>query len=66
MPIIGAAPVSPYDRKILRLAFLDPDIQRDIIKGRQPQGLNLQALAAMALPLDWSAQRLALNWPATS
>ncbi|RVQ64892.1 recombinase family protein [Croceicoccus ponticola] len=66
MPVISAAPVSPYDRKILRLAFLAPDIQRGIIEGRQPHGLNLQTLIGMALPLDWSAQRHILDWPTRS
>ena len=64
MPIISKAPVSPYDRKILRLAFLAPDIQRSIIEGRQPPGFNLQTLIGMVLPLDWAAQRIALAWPA--
>lgn len=66
MPVISAAPISPYDRKILRLAFLAPDIQRGIIEGRHPHGLNLQTLIGMALPLDWSAQRHILDWPTRS
>ncbi len=57
MPIVDAAPSSPYLRRLMRLAFLAPDIQRDILDGRQPRSLNLEALMAMELPLDWSAQR---------
>jgi hypothetical protein len=36
MPTVAASPVSPYDRRILRLAFLAPDLQREIIAGLQP------------------------------
>ena len=57
MPIADAAPSSPYLRRLMRLAFLAPDIQRDILDGRQPRSLNLEALMAMELPLDWCAQR---------
>ena len=44
-PVIHTAPVSPYERMILRLAFLAPDIQRDILKGEpafgvQPRGVQ--------------------------
>ena len=64
MPIVERAPVSLYDRRILRLAFLAPDIQCDIIAGRQPPALNLEQLMQMALPIAWSEQRKALGWPA--
>jgi len=46
-----------YDRRLLRLAFLAPDIQRAILDGRQPSGLTLQALRAMELPISWDEQR---------
>ena len=62
-PIIERAPVSLYDRRILRLAFLAPDIQRDILGGRQPPALNLERLMQMPLPLAWSKQREVLGWP---
>ncbi|MEM6914398.1 MAG: hypothetical protein AAF511_10525, partial [Pseudomonadota bacterium] len=62
MPLIGAAPASPYDRAILRLAFLAPDIQRAILDGRLPHHLNLQALRKMDIPLSWSAQRKELGF----
>ena len=62
MPSIGAAPVSPYDRAILRLAFLAPDIQRAILDGRQPHHLNLEAFRKIDTPLNWSAQRKALGF----
>jgi site-specific DNA recombinase len=63
MPLIGAAPTSPYDRKLVRLALLAPDIQRGIIEGRQPAGLTLQAFINSDVPAGWHDQRVALGWP---
>lgn len=62
LPTIGAAPTSPYDRGILRLAFLAPDIQQAILDGRQPHHLNLEALKSIELPLSWSQQRDVLRF----
>lgn len=56
-PVLHAAPASPYDRRILRLAFLAPDIQRAIVKGTLPQRINLEYLVHSEIPLDWEAQR---------
>ena len=61
-PMLEAAPLSIYERKILRLALLAPDIQRDIITGRQPRGFNLEAFVNGDVPLAWPAQRQALGW----
>ena len=62
--IVHTAPISPYDRKVLRLAFLAPDLQRDILAGRQPAKLTLEALIHHPIPLAWSEQRHALGWTA--
>lgn len=62
MPVIDSAPVSPYDRNILRLAFLAPDIQRAILAGLQPLHLNLEAIRKINVPLAWSQQRFALGF----
>ena len=62
MPLIDAAPRSPYDRRLLRLAFLAPDLQRAIIEGTQPRHINLEYLVRREIPLEWSAQRHALAW----
>lgn len=62
MPMIDSAPRSPYDRAILRLAFLAPDIQRAILEGRQPTHLNLESLKAIDLPFAWSKQREVLGF----
>jgi DNA invertase Pin-like site-specific DNA recombinase len=61
-PIISAAPTSPYERRLLRLAFLAPDIQQAILAGRQPPSLNLEQLIHHDLPLAWSRQREMLGF----
>jgi site-specific DNA recombinase len=66
MPLLDAAPLSPYDRKLVRLAFLAPDIQRAIIEGRQPAGFTLHAFIKMDVPAGWQDHRVALGWPGSS
>jgi site-specific DNA recombinase len=63
MPFITSSPSMPYDRKILALAFLAPNIQRGILTGKQPPMLNLERLTRLSLPLDWHEQRKMLGWP---
>ena len=60
LPVMDASPGSPYDRSILRLAFLAPNIQRAILDGRQPLHLNLEKLKKTAIPLAWPKQRKVL------
>jgi site-specific DNA recombinase len=55
------SPISYYDRKLCRLAFLAPDIQRRIFEGRQPPSLNLERLFARPIPTCWNAQRRLLG-----
>lgn len=62
-PIIVTAPTSPYERRLLRLAFLAPDIQQAILAGRQPRSLNLEQLIHRDLPIAWSRQRETLGFP---
>lgn len=62
LPTMEAAPTSPYDRNILRLAFLAPDIQQAILDGRQPHHLHLETLKSIELPLNWSRQRELLRF----
>jgi DNA invertase Pin-like site-specific DNA recombinase len=45
-----------YVRRILRLAFLAPDIVESIAEGRQPRGLTLDRLLS-PVPLAWTEQR---------
>ena len=55
-PVLEAIPASPYHRRLLRLAFLAPELQRAILAGRQPPGLTLKHLLEQRLPLLWSEQ----------
>jgi DNA invertase Pin-like site-specific DNA recombinase len=47
---------SAYDRKLMRLAFLAPDVQTAILTGGQPQGLFLKTLLGEPFPACWSDQ----------
>jgi hypothetical protein len=51
-----------YVTRILRLAYLAPDIIEAILAGRQPGELTLARLLKIDLPLDWHAQREALRF----
>jgi len=53
-----------YVRRLVRLAFLAPDIQQAIVEGQQPTGLSLERLVRSDLPLRWSEQRRLLGFPA--
>ena len=53
----GSAGLVSYERRILRLAFLAPDLQRDIIAGRQPAHANLEFLMKREIPVAWGRQR---------
>ena len=55
-----------HARKILRLAFLAPDIQQAILAGRQPVTLTLTALTETELPLLWTEQRRVLGFAASA
>ena len=50
-----------YERNLRRLAFLSPDLQRDIVHGRRPIGLTLAKLIAEDPPLLWREQALWLQ-----
>ncbi|HEY5378375.1 MAG TPA: recombinase family protein [Pseudolabrys sp.] len=50
-----------YVRRILRLAYLAPDITEAIAEGRQPRSLKLQKLLC-PLPLSWPEQRKSLGF----
>ena len=56
-PIIEAMPGPRYQRRLLRLIFLSPDIQRAILAGRQPAGLRLEDLVRSEIPADWTEQQ---------
>ena len=55
-----------HARRILRLAFLAPDIQQAILAGRQPVTMTLTALTETEFPLLWAEQRRALGLAAST
>jgi DNA invertase Pin-like site-specific DNA recombinase len=57
LPTLETAPGSPRGNRLVRLAFLAPDLQRAILDGRQPSRLTLAALIEGKMPLRWSEQR---------
>lgn len=54
---LDAAPDMIRARRMLRLAFLAPDLQRAILERRQPRGMTLARLIEIDIPLLWSEQR---------
>ena len=66
LPTLDVAPTSPYRRKLIRLALLAPDIQKQILDGRQPPGLTVSQLIACDLPLGWVEQRAMIQAMATN
>jgi len=60
--VLQVSPANPYERNFVRLAFLAPDLQAQILEGRQPCGLTLQRFIAADLPPAWDDQR---RWFAT-
>jgi len=61
VPIVEAVPGPRYQRRLLRLAFLSPEIQRAILAGRQPAGLRLEDLVRNSMPAAWDAQQDWIN-----
>jgi len=45
-----------YVRTRAQLAFLSPEIQKEILEGRQPLDLTLERIVRNPIPLDWDAQ----------
>lgn len=51
-----------YVGRLIRLAFLAPEIVESIVEGRQPATLTTETLTRrIELPLSWDSQRIALN-----
>jgi hypothetical protein len=50
-------PADSYQRQLVRLAFLAPDIQEAIVAGTLPPGLTLESLLSGPLPVSWAKQR---------
>ena len=61
LPVLVTAPDTPYRRRLVRLAFLAPEIQRAIVEGRQSAGLTLAQLLKGPMPLDWPQQAVRIG-----
>lgn len=62
----AAGVTSSYFTRVLRLAYLAPDIVEAILDGLQPPHLTATRLVSMRnLPIDWPGQRTRLGFPAT-
>jgi site-specific DNA recombinase len=46
-----------YVTRVMRVAFLAPDLKRAILDGVQPTGLTLQRVQDQEMPLAWQRQR---------
>ena len=57
MPWLEESPKSPYERRLIMLAFLAPDIQKAILDGRQLASLMLERLIHGGVPPSWAEQR---------
>ena len=57
MPTLEESPKSPYERRLIMLAFLAPDIQKKILDGQQLPGLILEKLIHGGVPACWAEQR---------
>lgn len=57
LPVIEASPVKkPHERRLICLAFLAPDLQRDILLGKQPRRMTLAALLKNPPQMLWQGQ----------
>jgi hypothetical protein len=61
LPILDAAPDTPHRHKLVRLAFLAPDIQKAILAGHHSPDLTLASLLDGKFPTLWSEQRKMLG-----
>ncbi|MEW9920979.1 recombinase family protein [Marimonas sp. MJW-29] len=56
LPWLEASPTSPHQRRLVRLAFLAPELQAAILSGRQPEDLSLSKLLGAEFPISWAEQ----------
>ena len=61
-PVLNAAPTQSYKRLLVRLAFLAPDIQEDILAGKQPPEFTLERFIHGKVPACWEVQRQQYGW----
>lgn len=60
--LLERSPTNPYERILVSMAFLAPDLQAAILEGSQPARWQLEQLMAGALPFAWADQHRAFPW----
>jgi len=58
MPTLDVAPQTSHRHRIVRLAFLAPEIQAAILAGTQPRSMTLASLVRGTIPTLWADQLL--------
>ena len=54
---LNASPLHPEMRERIAIGLLAPDIQRALLTGKAPLGLDPEKLLSRDMPLDWEGQR---------
>ena len=52
-----STPINEWTRERIAIGLLAPDIQRALLTGKAPLGLDLEKLLSRDMPLDWEGQR---------
>ena len=55
--IEAVAPATQHDRQVCRMAFFAPEIQAQVLSGRQPRGLVLRQVLKVPMPPAWADQK---------
>lgn len=55
--VLASVPGTQHDRQVARLALMSPDLQLQILTGRQPEDLKLRQILKAPMPLAWVDQR---------
>lgn len=56
LPVIETSPVTPHERRLIRLALFAPDLQRDVLLGNQPRRMTPSALLKIPPQMFWQDQ----------
>lgn len=59
--VLQEAPVTVHERRLIRIAWLAPDLQQAMLDGRQKSGLCLEDFKHLSIPLCWDDQRRLLG-----
>ena len=52
-----STPINEWTRERIAIGLLAPDIQRALLTGKAPLGLDPEKLLSRDMPLDWEGQR---------